>query len=68
MTELAEGQTRQGTVRSVMDYGAFIDLGGVDGLLHVSEMSYRRGTKPSEIVKVGDLVDVKIIKLDKENQ
>lgn len=66
IAELAEGQTRQGTVRNVMDYGAFVDIGGLDGLLHVSEMSYRRGTKPSDIVKVGDLVDVKIIKLDKD--
>ncbi|HEY8751840.1 MAG TPA: S1 RNA-binding domain-containing protein [Tepidisphaeraceae bacterium] len=66
MLELAAGQTRRGTVRSVMDYGAFVDLGGVDGLLHVSEMSHRRGRHPSEFVKVGDLVDVKILKLDKE--
>ncbi len=66
MAELAEGQTRRGTVRNVMDFGAFVDLGGVDGLLHVSEMSYRRGRAPSEFVKVGDIVDVKIIKLDKE--
>jgi small subunit ribosomal protein S1 len=67
MAELAEGQTRRGVVRSVMDYGAFVDLGGVDGLLHVSEMSHRRGRHPSEFVKVADLVDVKIIKLDKES-
>jgi small subunit ribosomal protein S1 len=66
MLELAEGQTRRGTVRSVMDYGAFVDLGGVDGLLHISEMSHRRGRHPSEFVKTGDLVDVKILKLDKE--
>ncbi len=66
MEEIAEGQIRRGTVRSVMEYGAFIDLGGMDGLLHVSEMSHRRGTKPSEFVKVGDLVDVKIVKFDKE--
>ena len=66
LLELAEGQTRRGIVRSVMDYGAFVDLGGVDGLLHVSEMSHRRGRHPSEFVKAGDLVDVKIIKLDKE--
>ncbi len=64
--EIAEGQTRRGTVRSVMDYGAFIDLGGMDGLLHVSEMSHRRGVKPSEFVKVGDIVDVKIVKFDRE--
>ena len=66
MEELAEGQMRRGTVRSVTDFGAFVDLGGVDGLLHVSEMSFRRGRHPSEFVKVGDMVDVKVIKIDKE--
>jgi len=66
MAELAEGQVRRGTVRSIMDFGAFVDLGGVDGLLHVSEMSFRRGVKPSELVKIGDVVDVKILKIDRE--
>jgi small subunit ribosomal protein S1 len=66
MTEIAEGQVRRGTIRSVMDYGAFVDLGGLDGLLHVSEITHRRGIKPSEFVKVGDVVDVKIIRIDKE--
>jgi small subunit ribosomal protein S1 len=66
LLELAEGQTHRGTVRNVMDYGAFVDIGGMDGLLHVSEMSHRRGRHPSEFVKVGDVVDVKITKLDKE--
>jgi small subunit ribosomal protein S1 len=66
LEEIAEGQTRRGTVRSVTDFGAFVDLGGADGLLHVSEMSWKRGQKPSDFVKIGDLVDVKIIKLDKE--
>ena len=66
LEEIAEGQIRRGTVRSVMDFGAFIDLGGVDGLLHISEMSHRRGHKPSEFVKIGDVVDVKIIKFDRE--
>jgi small subunit ribosomal protein S1 len=60
------GQMRQGTVRSIMDFGAFVDLGGIDGLIHVSEMSHRRGQHPSAFVKEGDLVDVKIIKFDKE--
>jgi small subunit ribosomal protein S1 len=64
--ELAEGQIRRGVVRNVLDFGAFVDLGGADGLLHVSEMSFRRGAKPSEIVKVGDVLDVKITKFDKE--
>ncbi len=67
LEELAEGQTRRGTVRSVMDYGAFVDLGGVDGLLHVSEMSFRRVKDPREVVKEGDIVEVKITKLDKES-
>ncbi len=66
MAELAEGQIRRGTVRSVMDYGAFVDLGGVDGLLHISEMSHRRGHKPSEFVKIGDVIDVKILRIDPE--
>jgi small subunit ribosomal protein S1 len=66
MEELAEGQIRRGTVRSVMDFGAFVDLGGVDGLLHVSEMSFRRVRNPSEIVKTGDVLDVKILKIDRE--
>ena len=65
MAELEEGQTRRGTVRSVTDFGAFVDLGGADGLLHVSEMSWKRGQKPGDFVKDGDIVDVKIIKLDK---
>src|SRR4029078_5974520 len=67
MEELAEGQIRRGTVRNVMDFGAFVDLGGADGLLHVSETMHRRGTRPSEIVKVGDVLDVKIIKFDRES-
>ncbi len=64
--ELAEGQTRRGTVRSVMDYGAFVDLGGADGLIHISELSHRRGVKATEVVNVGDLVDVKVTKFDRE--
>lgn len=66
MEELAEGQIRRGTVRSVMDFGAFVDLGGVDGLLHVSEMSFRRVRNPGEVVKVGDVLDVKILRIDRE--
>jgi small subunit ribosomal protein S1 len=66
LAELGEGQVRRGVVRSVMDYGAFVDLGGIDGLLHVSEMSFQRARKPSDFVKVGDAVDVKVIRIDKE--
>jgi len=65
LEELAEGQVRRGTVRSVAEYGAFVDLGGVDGLIHVSELSHRRIKHPSEVVKVGDVVDVKVVKLDR---
>ena len=64
LAELAEGQMRKGIVRNVTDFGAFVDLGGVDGLLHVSEMSHRRGRHPSDFVKTGDLVEVKIVKID----
>lgn len=66
LEEIAEGQTRTGTVRSVADFGAFVDLGGLDGLIHISEMTYNRQLKPADIVKVGDQVEVKVIKFDKE--
>jgi 4-hydroxy-3-methylbut-2-enyl diphosphate reductase len=61
---LAEGQTRTGTIRRVTDYGAFVDLGGIDGLLHVSEMSWTRVKHPSDVVKVGDTVQVMILRLN----
>jgi small subunit ribosomal protein S1 len=67
MEELAEGQVRRGVVRNVLDFGAFVDIGGADGLLHISEMTFKRGVKPSEIVKVGDVLDVKITRFDKES-
>ncbi|HQY87948.1 MAG TPA: S1 RNA-binding domain-containing protein [Tepidisphaeraceae bacterium] len=65
--EIEEGQTRTGKVRSVTDFGAFVDLGGMDGLIHISEMTYNRQLKPADIVKVGDQVEVKIIKFDRES-
>lgn len=61
------GSVVEGTVRSVMDYGAFVDVGGVDGLLHVTEMAYGKVGHPSEIVKVGDVLTVKVIKKDAKN-
>jgi small subunit ribosomal protein S1 len=67
MQELVPGAVVRGTIRSVMDYGAFVDLGGVDGLVHVSEITHRRGAKPGDFVKVGDVVDVKILRIDKES-
>ncbi|MCC7315101.1 MAG: S1 RNA-binding domain-containing protein [Planctomycetes bacterium] len=66
--ELVLGQIRKGTVKSLTDYGAFIDLGGVDGLLHVSDMSWGRINKPEEVVKVGDEVEVKVIKLQRDKE
>jgi small subunit ribosomal protein S1 len=61
---LEEGQVREGTVRSVKDFGAFVDLGGVDGLLPVGEMSWSRVQKAEDLVKTGDKVKVKVIKID----
>ncbi len=62
---LEEGQVRDGVVRSIKDFGAFVDLGGVDGLLPIGEMSWSRVSKVDEMVKVGDQVKVKVIKIDK---
>ncbi len=62
--KLQEGAVVRGTVRSLMDFGAFVDLGGVDGLLHVSDMSYSRGIKPADAVAIGDEIDVKILKIN----
>jgi ribosomal protein S1 len=67
-SELAEGQVRQGIVRSVRDFGAFVDLGGVDGLIHVSEMSWKRVTDPTEIVQPGQTVQVIVLKIDPETR
>lgn len=64
--ELAEGQVREGTVKSLTDFGAFVDLGGVDGLIHVSELSWGRVKHPSEVLKEGDHVKVMILRLDRE--
>jgi small subunit ribosomal protein S1 len=61
---LAEGKALRGTVKNLTDYGAFIDLGGIDGLLHVTDMSWGRVTHPSEVVKVGDDIDVVVLKYD----
>jgi small subunit ribosomal protein S1 len=66
--ELAEGQVREGVVRSIRDFGAFVDLGGVDGLLHVSEMSWTRVKDPSSIVHTGQTVKVVVLKIDRERR
>lgn len=64
--ELAVGQTRRGVVQRLADYGAFIDIGGIDGLLHVSDMSYGRVAHPKDILQVGQEVEVQILKIDPE--
>jgi len=64
--ELTEGDVVNGTVRSLAEYGAFIDLGGVDGLLHISDMAWSRVAKPSDVLSVGDSIDVKILKIDSQ--
>ncbi len=66
--ELAEGQVRQGVVRSLKDFGAFVDLGGVDGLLHVSEMSWTRVQDPASVVQPGQSVRVVVLKIDHERR
>jgi len=66
--ELDPGQTRHGTVRSIMDYGAFIDLGGADGLLHIREMSWARIKHPRDILSVGQEIDVLVIGVDTEHK
>ncbi|MFP5464537.1 MAG: 30S ribosomal protein S1 [Gammaproteobacteria bacterium] len=63
---LEEGQIKQGVVKNLTDYGAFVDLGGIDGLLHVTDMAWKRVRHPSEVVKVGDELEVKILKFDRE--
>ncbi len=68
MKELEVGQLRTGVVKNITDFGAFIDLGGVDGLLHITDMSYGRVTHPSEIVTIGDNVEVKILDIDWERE
>jgi len=66
LSSLKEGQTIQGTVKNITDYGAFIDLGGIDGLLHITDMSWGRVGHPSELCVVGDKVEVVVLKYDRE--
>ncbi len=68
VARLEEGQVTEGVVKNITDYGAFIDLGGIDGLLHVTDMAWRRVNHPSEIIAVGDNVKVQILRINPENQ
>ena len=65
---LAEGQIIVGTVKNITDYGAFVDLGGIDGLLHVTDMSYKRVNHPSEVINIGDEVKVQIVRINQDTQ
>ena len=65
---MAEGERRRGVVKNITDYGAFVDLGGIDGLLHVTDMSWKRVSHPSQVVEVGQEVEVQIIKINPETQ
>ncbi len=66
IAKLAEGQVVDGVVKNITEYGAFVDLGGVDGLLHVTDMAWRRVNHPSEIVTIGETMKVQVIKINKE--
>jgi len=66
ISNLEEGSVVKGIVKNITDYGAFLDLGGVDGLLHITDMAWKRVKHPSELINVGDEIDVKVLKFDKE--
>ena len=66
--KLSEGQVLDGVVKNITDYGAFVDLGGIDGLLHVTDMSYKRVNHPSEVINIGDTVKVQIVRINPDTQ
>ncbi len=66
LDQLQEGMVLRGVVKNLTDYGAFLDLGGIDGLLHITDMAWKRVKHPSEVVNIGDEVDVKVLKFDRE--
>ena len=66
LENLQEGSTVKGVVKNLTDYGAFVDLGGIDGLLHITDMAWKRVKHPSEVVNVGDEIDVKVLRFDRE--
>lgn len=63
---LHEGAVVKGVVKNITDYGAFVDLGGIDGLLHITDMAWRRVRHPSEVLQVGQEVEAKVLKFDQE--
>ena len=63
-----EGQVIEGVVKNITDYGALVDLGGIDGLLHVTDMSYKRVNHPSEVLNIGDILRVQIVRINRDTQ
>jgi len=68
LEELEEGKNVKGVVKNLTDYGAFVDLGGIDGLLHITDMAWKRVKHPSEVVNIGDEIEVQVLKFDKERE
>ncbi|MBK9975453.1 MAG: 30S ribosomal protein S1 [Planctomycetes bacterium] len=68
LSEIEEGQVRDGVVKNIADFGAFVDLGGIDGLLHITDMTWGRIQHPSEVVKINESVKVKVLKVDRERE
>ncbi len=68
MAELEKGQVRKGVVKNITDFGAFVDLGGIDGLLHITDLSWGRVKHPSEVVSIGDEIEVKVLEFDRERE
>ena len=68
IAELEKGQVRRGVVKNITDFGAFVDLGGIDGLLHITDLSWGRVQHPSEVVQIGDEIDVKVLDFEQERE
>lgn len=68
MSSIAEGQVRKGTVKNIADFGAFVDLGGIDGLLHITDMSWDRIGHPGELLRIDDEIEVKVLSVDRERE
>ena len=68
LESLQEGLIVKGVVKNITDYGAFVDLGGIDGLLHITDLAWRRVRHPSEVISVGDEIEAKVLKFDQERQ
>ena len=68
LSEIETGQVRKGTVKNIADFGAFVDLGGIDGLLHITDMSWGRINHPSDMVKIDDQIEVMVLHVDKDRE